>query len=272
MLFAIPFPVMDPVLVEIGPLAIRWYALAYVAGLILGWRYMLHLSRRLPGILSGKDVDDFLFWATLGVILGGRIGYVLFYMPGGLSNDPLTLIAVWRGGMSFHGGLTGVIVALIGFCMARKLNIKRVGDVLCCAVPIGLLLGRIANFINAELYGRVTDVPWAMIFPHSDGQPRHPSQLYEAFFEGLLLFLVLAWLAHRTRAPERPGLLAGLFLAGYGIARFGVEFVRQPDPQLGFLYAGATMGQMLSIPLILAGLWLIATAKPMAAKPLAAKP
>jgi phosphatidylglycerol:prolipoprotein diacylglycerol transferase len=266
MLFAIPFPVMDPVLIEIGPLAIRWYALAYVAGLVLGWRYMLHLARTIPGIMTGKDVDDFLLWATLGVILGGRIGYVLFYLPGGFANDPLTLVAVWHGGMSFHGGLTGVIVALVLFCMARKLSIRRVGDILCCAVPIGLCLGRIANFINGELYGRVTDVPWAMIFPNSDGQPRHPSQLYESFFEGAVLFLLLAWLAHRTRAAERPGLLSGIFLTGYGCARFGVEFVRQPDPQLGFLYAGATMGQLLSIPLILAGLALIATARPLAAK------
>lgn len=264
-MFVIPFPVIDPVLIEIGPLAIRWYALAYVVGLILGWRYMLHLARRFPAIMSGRDVDDFLLWATLGVILGGRIGYVLFYLPGGLANDPLTLIAVWRGGMSFHGGLVGVIAALIVFCLTRKLAIKRVGDILCCAVPIGLLLGRIANFINGELWGRVTDVPWAMVFPHSDGLPRHPSQLYEAFFEGALLFALLAWLVHYTRAIERPGLLAGLFLAGYGLARFGVEFVRQPDPQLGFLYAGATMGQLLSLPLILAGVWLIATAKPLTA-------
>ncbi|HEY4134713.1 MAG TPA: prolipoprotein diacylglyceryl transferase [Alphaproteobacteria bacterium] len=267
MLFAIPFPVMDPVLVELGPLTIRWYALAYVVGLILGWRYMLHLARSIPGVMSGKDVDDFLFWATLGVIFGGRIGYVLFYLPGGLDNSLLDLVAVWKGGMSFHGGATGVILALICFCMARKLSIKRVGDLLCCAVPIGLLLGRIANFINGELFGRPTDVPWAMVFPHGGPFPRHPSQLYEAFFEGLLLFAVLAWLVHRTRAVERPGLLAGLFLAGYGLARFGVEFVRQPDEQLGFLYAGATMGQLLSLPLIAAGLWLIFTAKPLAASP-----
>ena len=256
-MFAIPFPVIDPMLIEIGPLAIRWYALAYVVGLILGWRYMLHLARRFPEIMSGREVDDFLLWATLGVILGGRIGYVLFYLPGGLANDPLTLIAVWRGGMSFHGGLVGVIVALIVFCLMRKLAIKRVGDILCCAVPIGLLLGRIANFINSELWGRTTDVPWAMVFPHSGGLPRHPSQLYEAFFEGALLFAILAWLVHCTRAIQRPGLLAGLFLAGYGLARFGIEFVRQPDAQLGFLYAGATMGQLLSIPMVLFGVYSI---------------
>lgn len=257
MMFALPFPTIDPVLIEIGPFAIRWYALAYVLGLILGWRYMLHLARRIPGAMNDHQVDDFLLWATLGVILGGRIGYVLFYNPIYFFNHPLQIFAVWQGGMSFHGGLIGVISALILFCKVRGLSILRVGDILVCAVPIGLLLGRIANFINGELFGRASDVPWAMVFPNGGPIARHPSQLYEAFGEGLILLLLLWWMSHHTRAPQRPGLLAGAFLIGYGIARSTVELFRQPDQQMGFIYNFVTMGQILSLPLIAAGLWLI---------------
>jgi phosphatidylglycerol:prolipoprotein diacylglycerol transferase len=257
MMFALPFPAIDPVLFEIGPFAIRWYALAYVLGLILGWRYMLHLARRIPGTMTDHQVDDFLLWATLGVILGGRIGYVLFYNPVYFYNHPLQIFAVWQGGMSFHGGLIGVISALLLFCKLRGLSILRVGDLLVCAVPIGVLLGRIANFVNGELFGRPSDVPWAMVFPNGGPIPRHPSQLYEAFGEGVILFLLLWWMAHYTRAPQRPGLLAGTFLVGYGIARSTVEFFRQPDQQMGFIYDFVTMGQILSLPLIAAGLWLI---------------
>lgn len=257
MLFAIPFPAIDPVLIEIGPFAIRWYALAYVVGLVLGWRYMLHLARRIPGTMNELQVDDFLLWATLGVVLGGRIGYVLFYNASYFFNHPLQIFAVWQGGMSFHGGLIGVITALILFCKLRRLSILRVGDLLVCAVPIGLLLGRIANFINGELFGRASDAPWAMVFPNGGPIPRHPSQLYEAFTEGLVLFLLLWWMAHFTRAPQRPGLIAGTFLVGYGIARSSMEFFREPDRQLGFLFGATTMGQLLSLPLIIAGLGLI---------------
>jgi phosphatidylglycerol:prolipoprotein diacylglycerol transferase len=273
MMFAIPFPAIDPVLIEIGPFAIRWYALAYVVGLILGWRYMLHLARRIPGVLTDQDVDDFLLWATLGVILGGRIGYVLFYNASYFLNHPLQIFAVWQGGMSFHGGLVGVITALILFCRLRKLSILRVGDILCCAVPIGLLLGRIANFINGELFGRPAGVPWAMVFPNGGPIPRHPSQLYEASAEGLLLFLLLFFMVHYTRAPQRPGLIAGTFLTGYGIARACLEFFRQPDQQIGFLYSWVTMGQLLSLPLILAGLVLIwhALSNPAAVQPVPAR-
>jgi phosphatidylglycerol:prolipoprotein diacylglycerol transferase len=275
MTFALPFPAIDPVLVEIGPFAVRWYALAYVVGLILGWRYMIHLARRVPGIMSDQQVDDFLLWATLGVILGGRIGYVLFYNPAYFFNHPLQIFAVWQGGMSFHGGLIGVITALILFCRLHKLSILRVGDILCCAVPIGLLLGRIANFINGELFGRPADVPWAMVFPNGGPIPRHPSQLYEAFAEGLLLFLLLWWMVHYTRAPQRPGLLAGTFLVGYGLARSAVEFFRQPDQQLGFLYSWVTMGQVLSLPLMVAGfmlVWHALSRPPVPAQAAAANP
>lgn len=257
MMFAIPFPNIDPVLIEIGPFAIRWYALAYVIGLILGWRYMLHLARRIPGTITALQVDDFLLWATLGVILGGRTGYVLFYNPVYFLNHPLQIFAVWQGGMSFHGGLIGVITALLLFCRLRHLSILRVGDILVCAVPIGLLLGRIANFINGELYGRASDAPWAMVFPNGGPIARHPSQLYEAFAEGLVLLVILWWMFHHTRAPQRPGLIAGTFLVGYGIARSTVEFFRQPDLQMGFIFDFVTMGQILSLPLIAAGLGLI---------------
>lgn len=257
MMLALPFPAIDPVLIQIGPLAIRWYALAYVVGLILGWRYMLHLARRIPDVMTDHEVDDFLLWATLGVILGGRIGYVLFYNSTYFFNHPLQIFAVWQGGMSFHGGLIGVISALILFCKVRRLPILRVGDLLVCAVPIGLLLGRIANFINGELFGRPSDVPWAMVFPNGGPIPRHPSQLYESFTEGFVLFVLLWWLSHHTRAPQRPGLIAGTFLVGYGIARSCMEFFRQPDQQMGFIYGPITMGQVLSLPLIIAGLWLI---------------
>ena len=257
MMFAIPFPAIDPILIEIGPFAIRWYALAYVLGLILGWRYMLRLARRIPGTITDLQVDDFLLWATLGVILGGRTGYVLFYNPVYFFNHPLQIFAVWQGGMSFHGGLIGVITALILFCRLRGLSILRVGDLLVCAVPIGLLLGRIANFINGELFGRPSDLPWAMVFPNGGPTARHPSQLYEAFGEGLILFLLLWWMAHHTRAPQRPGLMAGCFLVGYGVARSTVEFFRLPDQQMGFIYDVLTMGQILSLPLIAAGLCLI---------------
>ena len=260
MLFALPFPAIDPIIVEFGPFAIRWYALAYVVGLILGWRYMLHLARRVPDIMTAQEVDDFLLWVTVGVILGGRLGYVLFYNPGYFLNHPLQIFAVWQGGMSFHGGLIGVITGLIAFCTLRKRSILRVGDLLVCAVPIGLLLGRIANFINGELYGRPSDVPWAMVFPNGGPVPRHPSQIYQAFGEGLVLFVLLFAMAHYSRAPLRPGLLGGTFLVGYGIARSIMELFRMPDQQLGYLIGGATMGQLLSLPLILAGLWLIAVA------------
>lgn len=274
MMFALPFPAIDPVLIEIGPFAIRWYALAYVVGLILGWRYMLHLARRIPSTMTERDVDDFLLWATLGVILGGRFGYVLFYNSSYFFNHPLQIFAVWQGGMSFHGGLVGVITALILFCRLRKLPVLRVGDILCGAVPIGLLLGRIANFINGELFGRPTDVPWAMVFPNGGPILRHPSQLYEACAEGLLLFLLLWFMAHYTRAPQRPGLIAGTFLTGYGLARGTVEFFRQPDQQLGFLYSWVTMGQLLSLPLIVVGLMLIwhaLSTPPVPAQPVPAR-
>ncbi len=257
MLFAIPFPAIDPVLVEFGPFAIRWYALAYVTGLLLGWRYLRALATQAPKTMSHVQADDLLLWATLGVLLGGRLGYVLIYNPGFYLSHPMEILAVWQGGMAFHGGLAGVLLAVAIFCRQQKLSFLAVSDLIACAAPIGLFLGRGANFINGELYGRVTDFSWGVVFPNGGPQPRHPSQLYEAFFEGALLFLLLYGVVRFTQARKRPGLLGGLFLCGYGLARFGVEFFRQPDLQIGFIGPGLTMGQMLSLPVMLAGLGLI---------------
>jgi len=255
-LFAIPFPAIDPVAVAIGPFVIRWYALAYIAGLLIGWRYCLVLADRPPRLIERRDIDDFLVWATLGVVLGGRIGYVLFYQPGYYLQHPIEALYLWHGGMSFHGGALGVTLAIVLFTRARRLPVLAFSDVIAEAIPIGLFFGRIANFINGELFGRETDVPWAMAFPNGGPVPRHPSQLYEAVCEGLLLFLLLLLAEHRG-ARRRPGIVTGLFLVGYAVARMSGELFRQPDAQLGFLVLGTTMGQLLSIPVLIAGILLI---------------
>ena len=267
MVFVIPFPAIDPVAIEIGPLAVRWYALSYVVGIILAWRYVIHLARRAPGRMSRAQLDDFLVWATLGVILGGRLGYILFYKPGYFIENPLQILVLWQGGMSFHGGLLGVIAAIVLFARRRKLDWRSVGDFVACAAPIGLFLGRIANFINGELYGRVSDVPWAMVFPHGGPDPRHPSQLYQAALEGLILFAVLFVLVRKTDALERPGRLGGAFLIGYGIARILGEMFREPDAHLGLIFFGTTMGQLLSLPVLAAGLYLVLRARAAATPP-----
>jgi phosphatidylglycerol:prolipoprotein diacylglycerol transferase len=260
-LLVIPFPAFDPVLVHIGPLAIRWYALAYIAGILLGWAYarVLVRSERLWGgkaPLTILDFDDFLLWVTLGIILGGRIGYVLFYNFSHFAAHPIEIVQLWNGGMSFHGGFTGCVVAVVLFARSRNLPILSLGDITCAVGPVGIFLGRIANFINGELWGRAADVPWAMVFPNGGPVPRHPSQLYEAALEGLLLLAVLAVLM-RAGALKRPGMIIGAFAVVYAIARTISEFFREPDAQLGFLWGGATMGQLLSVPLFLGGLGLI---------------
>lgn len=256
----LPYPEIDPVLIQLGPVAIRWYGLAYAVGLLLGWRYVLRLNRGPAGLLNKRQVDDLLIWMALGVILGGRLGSVLFYNLPYYLEHPAEILFVWQGGMSFHGGVIGVVAALLVFARRQAVPFLRLADLVVPAIPIGLFFGRLANFVNAELYGRPSQVPWAMVFP-TDPQalPRHPSQLYEAGLEGALLFAVLAWLAWGTGAYRRPGLLSGVFLVGYGLSRGLVELVRQPDPQLGFLVLGSTMGQWLSLPMLLAGaalLWL----------------
>ncbi|HLA20890.1 MAG TPA: prolipoprotein diacylglyceryl transferase [Pseudolabrys sp.] len=265
-LLVIPFPAIDPVLVQLGPFAIRWYALAYIFGILLGWAYARALlrSETLWGGNASKnlapmslvDFDDFVLWVTLGIILGGRIGYVLFYNLPYFAAHPLEIFQLWQGGMSFHGGFTGCVVAVILFARKRGIPMLSLGDITCAVAPIGIFLGRLANFINSELWGRPADVPWAMIFPNGGPLPRHPSQLYEAFLEGLVLFAVLALLV-RAGALKRPGLIIGSFAVVYAIARSTSEFFRQPDAQLGFLWGGATMGQLLSVPLLLAGVGFI---------------
>jgi len=262
MLASLSYPQIDPIIFQIGPLAIRWYALAYLAGLLLGWRFIVHLVRKAgdAAAMSENQVDDFLVWATLGVVFGGRLGYVLFYRPDFYLSHPLEILFVWQGGMSFHGGLIGVGVAMYLFSRKYSLKLLGVTDLVSAAAPIGLFFGRIANFINGELWGRTTDVSWAMAFPTGGPAPRHPSQLYESLLEGAVLFLIILWLARRIDPLERPGLITGVFLGGYGVARFIVEFFREPDAHLGFLFAGATMGQLLSLPLIALGLYLVVRA------------
>jgi phosphatidylglycerol:prolipoprotein diacylglycerol transferase len=263
-LYAIPFPAFDPVLISFGPIAIRWYALAYIFGILLGWLYARTVIQRETlwggaAPMTPADFDDFVLWVTLGIILGGRIGYVLFYNPAYFVQNPLESIELWKGGMSFHGGFLGCVLAVVLFARHRGLPILSLGDLTCAGGTIGIFLGRIANFINGELWGRTADVPWAMVFPSGGPQARHPSQLYEAALEGLLLFIVLSILI-RNGALRRPGFILGAFAFGYAIARSICEFFREPDAQLGFLWGGLTMGMLLSVPLMLAGLALMAAA------------
>jgi len=260
----VPFPHFDPVLVHLGPVAIRWYALAYVAGILLGWRYIVALVRnpklavfRGPATTPEK-IDDLILWVTLGVIVGGRLGHVIFYTPDIIWKDPAEILKTWHGGMSFHGGAIGVILAVIVFSIRNRIDMLRLGDVVAAATPIGLFFGRIANFINGELWGRPSNVPWAIIFPGADpAVPRHPSQLYEAALEGVVLFLLLRWATHGARLLNRRGVVVGLFVAGYGIIRVALENVREPDSYMPHFPLGLTMGMLLSTPMILVGAWLI---------------
>jgi phosphatidylglycerol:prolipoprotein diacylglycerol transferase len=260
----IPYPTFDPVLVQIGPFAIRWYALSYIFGILLGWLYARAIIRNErfwggPAPLRPVDYDDFVLWVTLGIILGGRLGYVVFYNPAYFAAHPVEIFQLWKGGMSFHGGFIGCVVAVILFGLKRRIPILSLGDITCAVGPIGLFLGRIANFINSELWGRPTDVPWAMVFPNAGPLPRHPSQLYEAALEGLLLLAVLH-VAMRAGALRRPGLVIGLFAVGYAAARIFAEFFREPDAHIGLLWGGLTLGMLLSLPLMLAGFGFVAHA------------
>lgn len=257
--FVLPFPAIDPVIVQIGPFALRWYAVAYIVGIILAWRYMRSLVLN-DSLWAGQsrptplDLDDFVLWGTFGIILGGRLGYVLFYNPAYYLENPAEALAVWSGGMSFHGGFTGTVIAMILFAWRRGLSLWTLFDLAGCAAPIGLFFGRIANFINAELWGRPTNVPWAFVFPGAGPEPRHPSQLYEAALEGIVLFVVLRMLSTKFKMLEKPGFLAGAFAFGYGIARSFAELYRVPDAQIGYLSGFLTMGMLLSLPMILAGI------------------
>lgn len=288
---AIPFPDLSPELFSFAiggfEFALRWYALAYIAGILVAW-WLAHravtnttLWPNETAVMTREQVDDFLTWAIIGIILGGRLGFVLFYQPEFYLQNPGRILMIWQGGMAFHGGLLGVILAAYIYTGRYKINRRSAADLIAMSVPAGLLFGRLANFVNAELWGRPTELPWGVIFPGAAAQDcpeilgfcaRHPSQLYEAALEGVILGAVLLWLAFRRGAFHKPGVIAGVFFAGYGTARFLVEFVRQPDAQfigpgnpLGlavhFGGYGLTMGQILSIPMILLGLWLIRTAR-----------
>ena len=256
-LFALPFPAFDPVAFSLGPIVIRWYALAYVGGILLGW----WLARRIAGNAAAwggaapmrpVDIDDVIVWMALGIVLGGRLGYVLFYNPAYFAAYPAEILLLWRGGMSFHGGFLGSVLALILFARARGIPVLSMLDVAAIVTPIGLFLGRLANFVNGELWGRPSDVPWAFIFPHAGPEPRHPSQLYEAGLEGVVLFLILL-LAMRRGALTRPGLTGGLFVGCYGLARIVSELFREPDAHIGYFTGGLTMGILLSLPMVLVG-------------------
>ena len=255
----IAFPVFDPIAISIGPFAIRWYALAYIGGIVLGWIYARSLIKNEklwggPAPISLVQMDDFILWVTLGIILGGRTGYVLFYNLPFFIQHPAEIFELWKGGMSFHGGFLGCVVAVMWFAHKNRISILSLGDITTAVGPIGLFLGRIANFINGELWGRPADpnLPWAMIFPTGGPLPRHPSQLYEAGLEGILLFTILAVMI-RLGALKRPGLILGSFIAIYGLARIIGEHFREPDPQLGFLWGGLTMGMLLSVPMVIVG-------------------
>jgi phosphatidylglycerol:prolipoprotein diacylglycerol transferase len=265
-LLTIAFPVFDPVAFAIGPFVVRWYALAYIGGIVLGWIYARALIKnetlwRGASPITLAQMDDFVLWVTIGIIVGGRTGYVLFYNPLFFVQHPAEIFELWKGGMSFHGGFLGCVIAVMAFARLNNTSILSLGDITTAVGPIGLFLGRIANFINSELWGRPADpdLPWAMIFPNGGPIPRHPSQLYEAALEGVVLFTILAVMI-RMGALKRPGLILGSFITIYGIARIIGEFFREPDPQLGFLWGGLTMGMLLSVPMIIAGALIIVAA------------
>ena len=262
-ILAITFPVFDPVAFSIGWFVIRWYALAYIGGIVLGWIYARSLVKKErlwggPVPITLVQLDDFILWVTLGIIVGGRTGYVLFYNPAFFIQHPAEIFQLWNGGMSFHGGFLGCVAAVMLFARKNDISILSLGDITTAVGPIGLFLGRLANFINSELWGRTADasVPWAMVFPNGGPDPRHPSQLYEAGLEGIVLFAILAVMI-RMGALKRPGLILGSFIAIYGLARITGEFFREPDPQLGFLWGGLAMGMLLSVPMIIVGAILI---------------
>lgn len=271
-LTVLTFPQIDPVLLQIGPLAVHWYGLGYVVGILFAWWYARRLvtNDRLwgPGgsAISPVDIDDFLIWAAAGVVLGGRLGYILFYDFARYIENPASVFAVWQGGMSFHGGLTGVTIAMILFARRRGFSIWSLFDIIAAGVPVGFGLVRVTNFINSELWGRPTDVAWSFVFPNGGPDPRHPSQLYEALLEGLALFIVLRLLTHSALKLKQPGFVAGAMVAWYGASRIFVEFFREPDAHIGYLAGGwLTMGMILSVPMVLLGFWAMLRARKAAA-------
>jgi phosphatidylglycerol:prolipoprotein diacylglycerol transferase len=259
----VPFPHFDPVLIHIGPIAIRWYALAYIAGILIGWRYGVRLARNL-GLWRGaaptandQQIDDLVLWITLAILIGGRLGSVLFYNTSILWTDPLMVFQPWLGGMSFHGAFIAVVGVIVWFSLRNKIDMLRLGDLVAPCVPFGLFFGRIANFINGELWGRPTNLPWGIIFPNAGPEPRHPSELYEAGLEGITLFLILRFATHYLKWLPRRAANTGLFITFYGLFRIALENVREPDRNMPSFPFGLTMGMMLSIPMVAVGLYLL---------------
>ncbi|MGC0372211.1 MAG: hypothetical protein DGJ47_000919 [Rickettsiaceae bacterium] len=261
----IQFPDIDPVILPLGPLAISWYSLSYVVGILISWAYCVRLindfSKEQKNSPSAKNMDDFISWVVIGIILGGRLGYVLFYDPVKYLSDPVEILKTYKGGMSFHGGMVGFIISSYWFSRRNNINVWTLTDICAAAAPVALFLGRIANFINAELYGRVTNVPWAVIFPYSDGMPRHPSQIYEALLEGMVTFFILWYLIYCKNALKSKGMVSGVFLICYSVFRIFVEFFREPDYQLGYIVQYFTMGQILCLPMLCIGLALFIKSK-----------
>ena len=253
---ALPFPAIDPVIFSIGIFSVRWYALAYIAGIILGWLLLRRITSKPKDAIGVPPLDDVMNYGIVGIILGGRLGYVIGYNLLYYLQNPIEILFIWQGGMSFHGGFAGMVVSIIMVARKHKIPVLALGDLVALAAPIGLFFGRFANFINGELYGRVTDVPWAFVFPNGGALARHPSQIYEAILEGLLLFLIIG-LAYKKGARQRPGLMIGLFMSGYGMSRFLVEFVREPDSHLGLMFGYITRGQILSLPMVILGFYTI---------------
>ena len=259
--FVMAFPNIDPIIISIGPLSISWYSLAYVLGIVMGWFYATKIIKNFQIDIAPKLLEHFITWAILGIIIGGRLGYVLLYNPGKYFADPISILKTYEGGMSFHGGIIGLAISGYLFCKKYKINLLVFSDILVVTVPIGLFLGRLANFINGELYGRITSMPWGVIFPGSDFQSRHPSQLYEAFFEGLILFIVLAYATFKHKSIKILGLNTGIFLTLYSLFRLSIEMFREPDLHIGFLYNYLTMGQILTLPMLVVGIYFIIRAK-----------
>ena len=265
-MLSITFPTVSPILLEFGPIAIRWYSLAYILGFIFAWKYIQHLISQGKRIsfnheIKSKDVDDIIFYGVIGIILGARLGYVLFYNFSYYINEPLKILHVWEGGLSFHGGLMGIIFTTYLFSRIKNFSFLTITDLICASAPVGLFLGRISNFINAELYGRKTDVFIGVVFPNTDGLHRHPSQIYEALLEGLLLFIILNFLIYSFKKLNQPGFISGIFLLLYGTFRFLIEFTREPDIQIGFIFNFLTMGMLLSIPMFIMGLVIVIYSK-----------
>ena len=255
------FPAIDPVAFELGPVVVRWYALAYVVGVLAGWQHAVHLIRSGRVVIPPKAIDDLFLWVLLGIILGGSLGYVVFYQGVYYLGEPLKIFAVWEGGMSFHGALIGVGIAVAIVAHRNNIKVAALADSIAPMAPLGLMLGRLANFINGELYGRVSEVYWSLTFSRGGDVNRHPSQLYEAFLEGFLLLLIMLWFTYVGNTHKKVGCLTGIFLIGYGCARIFAEFFREPDQQIGLFLEVATLGQILSIPIIVLGVVFVQTAK-----------